>query len=783
MKIPLLFRIMLLVIMTAPGALAGKLHVLRPLDNGYLQVHFKDGEVFRRDDGTGNCAFMGHCHNADGSHAVYYGEPVNISAALKTRSWSISSKDDRNYRRKRTPVAVYRKSKMNGMSISHWDPSIAPNGDYVYNHTMEHYFYLEMPFPLQQGATYTLQLNGQINSDLSGFSFTYDVFETVSEAIHINLHGYSAQSRIKSADLYHWIGNGGARNYSSFEGNPVYLYNLDSKQKLKVGQVSFWKKRGREANDFDFTASDVWNLDFSGTYPEGKYRLVVDGIGCSNDFDISSGIFKLPFEIAAKGYFYMRLGQQSPHISPRTREPFFIPGVDGTRVYKSTLHPYHPAWEDIRIRKRDPWDHPVEWAPYSTGEENIHSWGGYSDAYDWDKRLQHVFSIYDMLLPYILSGGVLASDESGIAESGNGIPDILDEARFEVDAWLRMRDGRGYAHGRTCPYNEQNRVMFQSAPTTVAAWANSLNAAMLAEAFRISGHTALKLQYLDSAKVAFHYAQNQQDRMLDNSETTGTGRVRGRDFRMMAAAYLYNLTGETFYEDIMHEESVVVSPQSVITDNDRHNQLYGVIAYLNSSRKINYPLMWDNMKKSLIHEALTLEAGFSAKRPTRRATCNESGYFFTVQNVQRTIAAHFITENPDEKELFLNALILEADWSMGRNPANIIQMTTASTPLESKRSVDFAYTSGYNDGVPGLHPGHTPYWNIVDWAPDMIMGRPGWMVSHGYPSGENWPRAELFFNTDYVWSHTEFTPQQTMRGKIALYAYLYAVELMVKKVK
>ena len=32
---------------------------LRILDNGYLMVHIKDGEVIRRDDGTGECAYMG----------------------------------------------------------------------------------------------------------------------------------------------------------------------------------------------------------------------------------------------------------------------------------------------------------------------------------------------------------------------------------------------------------------------------------------------------------------------------------------------------------------------------------------------------------------------------------------------------------------------------------------------------------------------------------------------------------------------------------------------------
>lgn len=102
-------------------------------------------------------------------------------------------------------------------------------------------------------------------------------------------------------------------------------------------------------------------------------------------------------------------------------------------------------------------------------------------------------------------------------------------------------------------------------------------------------------------------------------------------------------------------------------------------------------------------------------------------------------------------------------------------MTTASTSLALKRSIEACYTSGSDDGTPGQHPGHTPYMNNDDWAPGMIMGKPSWMTSKCYPAISSWPKAEAYFNTRYVWAHAEFTPQQTMRGKMALYGYLYGI--------
>jgi hypothetical protein len=85
------------------------------------------------------------------------------------------------------------------------------------------------------------------------------------------------------------------------------------------------------------------------------------------------------------------------------------------------------------------------------------------------------------------------------------------------------------------------------------------------------------------------------------------------------------------------------------------------------------------------------------------------------------------------------------------------------------------YISGQDDGTPGQHPGMTPYFNNVDWGGGMVMGNPSWMTAFSYPANATWPMGEAYFNTRYVYAHSEFTPQQTMRGKIALYGFLYGI--------
>jgi hypothetical protein len=164
-------------------------------------------------------------------------------------------------------------------------------------------------------------------------------------------------------------------------------------------------------------------------------------------------------------------------------------------------------------------------------------------------------------------------------------------------------------------------------------------------------------------------------------------------------------------------------------------------------------------------------------RPSRRSTNENDGYFRTVQNVHHSLVAHAVTTDATDKALFRKALALEADWGLGRNPANLIEMGTSTTPLEAKRGVKYMYTAGVDDGVPGTTPGQTPYCNLEDWDTSMTMGSPSKLYKDSYPADfkNTWPIGEGCFETPWVWAHSEFTPQQTMRGKTALYGYLYSL--------
>lgn len=751
---------------------AARLMGISIIDESHLMVHLRDGEVRYRDDGTGRSAFLGHYFVPGDDTLLVFGERLRTLRAQEPRRWQITSPDDASYGRQR-PKAVWRKSK-------------PMNTNHDLQSELDHWLFLQLPRPMQQGHTYTVSLPRDIGVDQRSATVRFDAWNAVSEALHVNIIGYSPNETIHAADLYMWMGDGGGLNYRDWEGHTVWLYQPDTGQRQQVGKVTFWKHNSdasHEAGGKNLVGTDVWNIDFEASRP-GRYRLVVEGIGCSMDFVVADSIYFQPYRYSVRGYYYMRIGEPADpaKVSPVPRQPRFIPGLDPKElvIYKTDLHPWHPDWKKLR---GDVWDEPHSRLPQesafwqhrlSGNPTNPDVRGGHSDAFDWDRHLAHISNIYDMLLPCILSGGKLDEDNLGIRESGNGLPDLIDEARNEVDFFLSIRDGEAYSQGVTNPSSNW-RVMFQAGCTTIAAWANAANCAMLAEALRLQGNTALRRYYTDEAIRAFRFASRQSDQQLDIVQDMGTMGMRGRDLRQMAAAYLYNLTADRQWERIMAEESMIKSPTSPLFNHSwgqstpRFSQGWATAAYLTCPHRHHYPTLYQNMLASVRWHAREHHLRHIDLRPSRRAA-NDSRWH-TAENVQLLMLAHHIETDTTMRRQLEHALHTEAGWCMGRNPGNIVEMTGLG-----QRHITDAYTTGRNDGVPGVHPGQTPFNGTETWSKGN-GGDAHLLLDQCYPSWDTggWPRQESYFNQRYLWVNSEFTPRETMRGKMALLAYLHAI--------
>ena len=181
--------------------------------------------------------------------------------------------------------------------------------------------------------------------------------------------------------------------------------------------------------------------------------------------------------------------------------------------------------------------------------------GGWHDAGDYGKyTVAGAVTIADLMLAYEDFG--VDADDMGIPESGNGVPDILDEARYELDWMLKMQDeetGGVYHKVTTLVFPEtimpeDDTEQLYLAPISAAATGDF--AAVMAKASVVykDFDPDFSAKALDAAKKAWDYLESLDEyKGFRNPKEITTGEYPDgnvTDERYWAATELY-LAGET----------------------------------------------------------------------------------------------------------------------------------------------------------------------------------------------------------------------------------------------
>lgn len=114
---------------------------------------------------------------------------------------------------------------------------------------------------------------------------------------------------------------------------------------------------------------------------------------------------------------------------------------------------------------------------YGTGDLKDVS-GGWHDAGDYGRYVVPAAkAAADVMLAYEANPSIYG-DNTGIPESGNGVPDILDEVRYEIEWMLKMQaESGGVYHqvnsetnpGNIMPEKETSKLWLAPASTTATA--------------------------------------------------------------------------------------------------------------------------------------------------------------------------------------------------------------------------------------------------------------------------------------------------------------------------
>lgn len=467
-------------------------------------------------------------------------------------------------------------------------PHLADEGTQdVQSAQVAHYTYLHLSRPMSSGTRYTVESRNGERTE-----FLYDEQESLSWMIKINQEGYLPDAGKKYGYIGMWLGDGGALDTSYLAGLPFYLVDHSSGESVFEGTLTLRNEEVQMHHLKDGTAVPidgeiVCQMDFSSFDEPGEYHLQVPGVGVSRTFLLSEDALGHTFYTHARGLYHQRSG-----ISKGAPYTAWEMGAGHTETYQGGFAPhdkdYRAESEEYGFFDED--GVPVRYSAFTmvadTATDDIVQglYGGWYDAGDFDRREYHFMIVEDLLSAYLMFPQNFTDGQLQIPESGNGIPDILDEAAWGIDVWIRAQDESGGvgcwieadSHPQVFDPAEDLQRYYLAIPTRKSSLQFSGYTALLSLAMQKAGQTERAEAYLLAAERAFSYAIDPENR----AEVSFTHKEKGRrdehyvyreapglddDELFHAASLLYLATGESPYQAYCDEDRFTSALKAIVS--------------------------------------------------------------------------------------------------------------------------------------------------------------------------------------------------------------------------
>lgn len=741
---------------------AARFMYVSPVNSDILMLHFDEG-----DKNTSECRKQ--LGTADD---IWYSGELDLNKAGQISSYSISSGDDPRFDGNSAPVEVGRKAK-----------SIAAN--------MAYWIYLKLPHPLQSGKTYTVTFTG-LADNADSETFTFDELTLRSEAVRVNQVGYAPSARLKYAYVYHWAGTlspDGRCDFSAYEGGPFHVVRASDNRIVYTGQVAFRSDIKQEHGHLTggtagvgWHGTPIWECDFSAVgrtvaVEPGEYRVAVEGVGCSFPFRIDSDVYFDMSKLVLRGLFHQRSGprRDTPH-SDFPKPTDHTPGIDGFELTYTT-HPYgHNDGTNFTALPAAATQYVWRGTEASStphagmlAEPDGWGWGGYFDAADCDDKRYHLEIATQLLLAYEIAPGAFADNTLNIPESGNGVPDIIDEARWIVDFFRRLKGPTlGVCGGKeTTGYYAPSWSLPDGTGSTDQDWYTYVEdsyttfwyagcAAHLAYCLEIAGAPDAEVaMWTKQAKDAFAWAQS-----------TGNDAYYDRMYRYYSGVAIYKATGDISYLNATY--------QSLQQQRGSFMDVYGSLIFLLIDLA-DYPTFdatasekQDWVRTEFLSLAQTGDWGltYAKTRSLRLAQDWDDDFDWGPGYSQRDVVSKMMTAFAVTGDsTFIDYLYTSADFYLGCLGDNKVFISGADMVGADRIMEDMLHSHSTFDSVPGWIPG------IVLYAYGNKVIPSGSCV----PAASAWPVYEGNNDTRGYIRGGEFTVHQTMGPHAALYSFLHAM--------
>jgi endoglucanase len=280
----------------------------------------------------------------------------------------------------------------------------------------------------------------------------------------------------------------------------------------------------------------VQTADFSALRQAGRYYLEIPGVGRSWDFAVGPKVFEHTYYLAMRGFYGQRCGT----------------AVDLGPEFAGYSHPACHLHG--------------EFSPSSGVKGPRNNTGGWHDAGDYGRYVVNSgISTGTLLWTWEIFGQKIKDISLHLPETGNGTPDILNEARWNLEWMLKMQDEDGGVWHKQTSSNfsgfiapEGDKLPSEVIGTGAAPFKSTCATADLAAVAAIAARvyqpydTKFSAQALAAARKAWAWAQKYPNVAFRNPAGVTTGEYGDKncqDERLWAAAELWRTTGEAQYND------------------------------------------------------------------------------------------------------------------------------------------------------------------------------------------------------------------------------------------
>src|SRR6266404_4366734 len=393
-------------------------------------------------------------------------------------------------------------------------------------------------------------------------------FTTVSDplrfnpAIHVNQEGYMP-NYTKKAMVGYYLGSLGEMDIPTSSGFKI----VDATTGVQVFQGTLVARQDQGYTYLPTPYQKVYEMDFTVFNTPGDYRVVIPGMGGSLPFRIDTGIAMSFARAYALGIYHQRCGTNTAMPQTRfTHDPCHTAAASVPWPASS----YGFTWTTVSNYGLIPnSDFPTQQTapPINANSQlfpfvrqgTIDTRGGHHDAGDYSKYTINSASFIGYMMFEVDSlPGVAALDNMGIPESGDGISDVMQEAKWEADFLAKLQDSDGGFYFLVYPTNREyeafvtpdrgdGQVVWPKTTSVTAASVAALAQCASSPAFK-AAYPATAAQYMQKAQLGWQFLTNAVARYGKTGayqKITHYGDVFGdKDELAWAACQMYLATGD-----------------------------------------------------------------------------------------------------------------------------------------------------------------------------------------------------------------------------------------------